>query len=372
MSSSNLKSKDFKLAFSETLKDYVTGVVWSGDGNTLAVTSAVGEMILYRDGNLITLEEGNNQSIDCIAFSGDGRFLATGGQDGKVKIWDSNDSTTNSNTNSTTNSNTSLIATLENAPAWIDKLAWNPVNHQLAFGVGKELHVWDADSQEIVAKLNFANSSVLGIDWHSDGRYVAASGHRGIKVWDSQNWDREPYLLNIPSATIVMGWSSDGKYLASSNMDRTIALVDTESLLSGEKPEPWVMSGFPGKIRHLDWSKVNASTGAPLLATISVDGIVVWSKSADDDTGWEAQVLTNHVDIIQAIAFAPNSLNLASAGSDQWLCIWENAETVSQIITGVDSAFSCVSWHPQGNKIAAGSVAGELRIWEKPVSTEDN
>ncbi|MGD1871478.1 MAG: WD40 repeat domain-containing protein [Mastigocoleus sp.] len=364
MNPSNLKSKDFKLAFSQTLKDYVTGIVWSGDGSTLAVTSAVGEVVLYQDNSLTTLQEGNNHSIDCIDFSHDGLFLATGGQDGKVRIWQNNRQDNRQNNN--------LIATLENTPAWIDKLVWNPVNHQLAFGVGKQLQVWDADSHEIVAKLNFANSSILGIDWRFDGRYIAASGHRGIKVWDGQNWDKEPFILDIPSATIVMGWSSDGKYLASSNMDRTITLVETESLLSGQELEPWVMRGFPGKIRRLDWSKVNTSAGTPLLATTSVDGIVVWDKSDDENVGWEAQVLTNHVDIVQAIAFAPNSLDLASAGSDQWLCVWENAKQVSQIITGVDAAFSCVSWHPQGDKIAAGSVAGELRVWEKPVVTVNN
>mgnify|MGYP001795377583 CR=1 FL=1 len=162
-----------------------------------------------------------------------------------------------------------------------------------------------------------------------------------------------------------MAWSGDGKYLASGNMDKTIAVADTQLLISESEPEPWIMHGFPGKIRHCAWSQINSETGAPLLASSSVDGIVVWEKESGQDSGWKADILTNHAGIIQAIAFAPNSFLLASAASDGWLCLWENSQEVSQIITGVSNGFTCIAWHPQGNQIAAGGDNGELLIWKK-------
>ncbi|GAA6622234.1 WD40 repeat domain-containing protein [Scytonema sp. NUACC26] len=344
----SLKSKDFEEQYSGILAEYVTAIAWSGQGTVFAATSAAGEVVLWQDGNLTALQTEQGESVDCVAFSKDGEFLAVGGQDGKVKIWRDKE----------------LIATLENAPAWVDRLAWSPTSHLLAFSLGRYVQVWDADTREIKVTLKFDNSSVLGIDWRCDGNYLATSGARGVKVWDCQNWDNEPYVLEIPSASLVMAWSPDGKFLASGNMDRTIAVVESQLLISGSSPEPWIMRGFPGKIRQLAWSDVSTS-GAPLLACSSVDGIAVWEKQADDSIGWEARILTNHVDIVQAIAFAPNSFLLASAGADGWICLWKDAKQLSEILTGAASEFSCLGWHPQGKRLAAGGKYGELLVWSK-------
>lgn len=349
MNSSTLNSQDFEEHSSGTLSDYVTAIAWSPQGSTLAATSAAGEVVLWLQDDLTTLQTGQGESIDCIAFSKDGQFLAVGGQDGRVRVWRESE----------------LITILENASAWIDRLAWSPNSHLLAFSLGRYVHVWDADTREIVVTLNFDNSSVLGIDWRCDGQYLAVSGYHGVKVWNCQNWDDEPYILYIPSACLAMAWSPDGKFLATGNMDRTITVVESRLLTSNQDSQPWIMKGFPGKLRQLAWSEISVVQNAPLLACSSVDGIVVWEKQADESLGWEARVLTNHVDIIQAIAFAPNSFLLASAGADGWICLWQEAQQISQILTGTSSGFSCLAWHPSSQQLAAGADNGELFIWSK-------
>jgi WD40 repeat protein len=349
MKAPNTKSQDFEFQWQGTLSDYVTAVAWSPQGNILAASSAAGEVVLWDSGELSTLQEPNDKSVDCLAFSKDGQFLASGGQDGKVKIYRI--------------STNEAIITLENAPAWVDKLAWNPTRNELAFSLGRYVQVWDVEANEIVVTLNFESSSVLGIDWRCDGKYLAICGNQGIKIWKTQDWDDDPYIVDIPAASLVMAWSPDGKFIASGNIDRTITVVDSQLLLSGEPPEPWIMRGFPGKIRQLTWSDVKNNQGAPLLACSSVEGIAVWEKLADENLGWDARILTNHSDVIQAIAFQPKSLLLASAAEDGWLCLWQKAKRVSQIIQGAPNGFSCLAWQPQGNHIAAGGVDGELIIW---------
>ncbi|MFM2064368.1 MAG: hypothetical protein RLZZ507_4039 [Cyanobacteriota bacterium] len=337
------KPQEFTTYYSTNITDYVTSLAWNTSGEKLAATSAAGEVVIWENKEITTLQTATGKSIDCVAFSADGKYLAVGGQDGKVKIWRENQ----------------LITTLENAPAWVDKLAWNHTNNLLAFSLGRYVQVWDADREAIVVTLPFENSSILGIDWRKDGKYLAIGGYQGVKIWNSQDWDDEPYILGMTTVSVAMAWSPDSKYLASGNMDRSVTVLEWEN------PDPWVMRGFPGKIRQLAWSQVTTATGAPLLASSSVEGVVVWEKSADESLGWEARILTNHVDIINAIAYAPESLILASAGADGWLCLWNQNYEVSQILTGVGGGFSTLAWHPQGKFLAAGGEQGELLIWSK-------
>ncbi|MBK1990645.1 hypothetical protein A0J48_024510 [Sphaerospermopsis aphanizomenoides BCCUSP55] len=335
------KPQEFTAYYSGNLNDYVTSLAWSSSGDKLAATSAAGEVVLWENGEIIHLQTATGQAVNCVAFSGDGKYLAVCGQDGKVQIWRENQ----------------LITTLENAPTWVDKLAWSQTNNQLAFSLGRYVQIWDADAEEIVVTLPFENSSILGIDWHKDGKYLAIGGYQGLKVWNSEDWDEEPYVLATTTVSLAMGWSPDGQYLASGNMDRSLTVLEWGN------PDPWVMRGFPGKIRQLAWSQVITATGAPLLASSSVEGVVVWEKSEDESLGWEARILTNHVDVINAIAYAPQSLILASAGADGWLCLWNQVYEVSQILTGVQGGFSTLAWHPLGKLLAAGGEQGELRIW---------
>ncbi|MEA5569848.1 hypothetical protein [Calothrix sp. UHCC 0171] len=334
---------EFAQNYLGTLADYVTAVAWSPVDSRLAAVSAAGEVALWQNEELNILQSATSKSIDCVAFSHDGKFLAIGGQDGWVKIWHDGE----------------LIANLDNAPAWVDKLVWNPQGNQLAFCIKTYIQIWDAEKNEVITTLNFEDSSPLGIDWSGDGKHLAVGGNKGVKIWTSEDWDEEPYLLAMPTVSLAIAWSADGRFLASGNMDRSV------SVLEWGNPDPWVMRGFPGKIRQIAWSDINAPIGAPLLATSSVEGMVVWEKLADESLGWEARVLTNHVDIIQGIGFAPGSFLLASAASDGWLCLWKKAKTVSQVLTGISNGYSCLAWHPQGKLLAAGGDNGEIIIWSK-------
>lgn len=336
-------TKEFEQKFLGTLSDYVTAVAWSPVSSTLAAVSAAGEVALWENNELTILQSPTGESIDCVAFSYDGQFLAVGGQDGRVKIWKEG----------------ILVTTLENAPAWVDKLVWNPQANQLAFCLKRYVQVWDVETGEILTTLNFEDSSPLGMDWRSNGKHLAIGGNKGVEIWNCDNWDEEPYILEMPTVSLAIAWSSDGKFLASGNMDRSV------SVLEWENPDPWVMRGFPGKIRQIAWSDINTPVGAPLLATSSVEGMVVWEKLEDESQGWEARVLTNHVDIIQGIGFAPGSFMLASAASDGWLCLWKKAKNVAQVLTGVSNGYSCVAWHKNGKLLAAGGDNGEIMVWSK-------
>ena len=344
----------FQQQWQGSLSEYVTVVAWSPDG-LLAASSAAGEVVVWQNGSQVSLLSAGVASIDCLAFSSDGKFLAAGGQDGKVRVWSTIPTFKQGRKQE---QEVKLIASLNNAPSWVDKLAWSPTCNQLAFSLGRYVQIWDADSQIIITTLPFANSSVLDLAWRPNGESIAISGNGGVKVWSTIDWDEDPYLIDMPSASIVTAWSGDSKYIASGNFDNTITVLEYGSL------HPWIMRGFPGKISNLTWSQ-RGSSNAPLLAASSIEGIAVWKKEADDKDGWNANVLTLHERKIQALLFHPHSLLLASAADDGWLCLWIKAKQVGQILEGARDGFSCFAWSQDGRQLSAGGQNGELIVWSE-------
>ncbi|MEM9274452.1 MAG: hypothetical protein AAGA80_16025 [Cyanobacteria bacterium P01_F01_bin.143] len=336
----------FQKQWQGDLSEYVTVVAWSDHG-LLAASSAAGEVVVWQDGSLVSLFPAGLVSIDCLAFSADSRFLAAGGQDGKVRVW--------SILSGSGQKEVKLIATLDNAPSWIDKLAWSPTCNYLAFGVGRNVQIWNADSQTVITTLPFEDSSVLDLAWRPNGDSIAIAGNGKVKIWSTQNWDDKPHIIDLPSASIVTVWSKDSKYIASGNLDNTITVLEYGS------PHPWVMRG-PSKISNLTWSQ-RLSNNTPLLAASSIEDIAVWKKDPKDKDYWNARVLDLHDRKIQALEFHPHSTLLASAADDGWLCLWTQAKKVGQILEGTRNGFSCLAWSHDGKRLAAGGQDGELIIW---------
>lgn len=349
---SSLTSSEGTLQFHATtmLSDYVTAVTWSPDGKTLAVCSAAGEVMLAKVGeinqlSLQPLQTATGKSADCLSFSADSQFLAAGGQDGKLRIWQVNSG--------------ELITLLDNQRVWVDRLGWSPHCNQLAFSMGRCAQVWNADDNLVEVTLNFDSSSILDLAWHPIVQYLAVSGYKGVKVWSGEDWDEDPEILSVPSVTGAIAWSPSGEYLACGNMDNTLIVSEWGNL------EPWVMQGFPGKVRELAWSDKTNSLGVPLLAASSSGGVSVWERDADVSVGWESLALEVHENVVSAIAFQPNTFLLASAAADGQVCLWYEAAELLQILEGAEAGFSCLAWHPEGEFLAAGGNGGELVVWSK-------
>ncbi len=328
----------------QTLTDYVTAVAWSPDGSQVAAATAAGEVVLFTSvGAAITLQVPQGQAVNCLGFAADGRFLAWGGQAGKVSVWDIQ----------------AVNGHLHQAHsgAWIDTLAWHPTLPWLAYGVGSTIHIGDVKAQQAIAQLDFAASSVLHLAWHPAGDRLAVSGHGGVKVWSTEDWDTEPKLIAVPGASLYCAWSADGRYLGSGNLDRTLTVAEWEH------PPPWLMQGFPGKVRQLAWSMPQTSSGSPLIAAACVEGITVWERDPKGRSRWQSKVLQHHQERVNAIAFQPHSLVLASGGQDGRIALWQQGHKLDQSLSALPGGVACLMWSPAGDRLLAGGNAGEVGVW---------
>jgi WD40 repeat protein len=329
----------------DTLQEYITALTYAPDGSFLAAATAAGELILYRPKESIELQGVTEKSLDCLAFSPDGQYLAAGGQDSQLRVWSMADQ--------------QLILSLDNSPRWIEHLDWSSDSQKLAFSHGNYVQVWDVAANGVVTTLHFDASSVLGVAWHPITDHLAIAGYQGVKIWDGKDWDEDPYHLNIPSTTQAVSWSRDGKYLAAGNFDQTLVV------LKWGQEHPWVMRGFPGKVRSIAWSEVEAKNNAPLLTCASAEGVIVWEKEVGENTGWGGRLLEGHLDKVTIVSFQPETLLLASGGADGQICLWHKAHKLKQLLLGGKLEFSSIAWHPQGTQLAAGTDQGELLIWDK-------
>jgi WD40 repeat protein len=338
----NVKNPSLELEWKGELTEYITDLSWSKNGD-LAVCSASGEVMVWsNEAQLILPPNDKEESINNVVFSGDGQFLAAGGQDGQVRIWQLPP--------------LKLIHTLNCGSQWLDHLSWHPHQNYLAFNQGRYVQIWELISGEIIATLPFENSSVLSLAWNSTGELLAIAGNGGVKVWENGHWDDDPCYLEMASAATKITWSKDGKYIAASCIDDTVLIWPWQG------SSPWRLSGFSGKIRNLAWSDILSGI-APLLAVSCRGNIIIWKKAKSK--GWKSHVLGLNENLIQALQFQPETLHLATCGEDGYLSFWENAKKLSQNLTGIKGGFSCLKWSYQGDKLSIGGDYGEILIFSQ-------
>lgn len=333
-----------ELEYKTELTEYITALSWSQDGK-LAVSSAGGEVMIFTDqAQLILTGNERQDSIDCLDFSADNQYLAVGGQDGEVRIWEL--------------STLQLIHRLNWGKQWLENLAWHPQQNHLAFSQGRYVQIWDVVSQEIITTLPFENSTVLDLAWNPNGQLLAVAGNGGVKIWEANNWDDDPFYIETDAAALKIAWSKDGEYLAVSSLDNIIFLWGGGNLV------PWRLSGFRGKIRNLTWSQKSAGN-APLLAISAMENIIIWEKAQSEKQGWNGSMLKGNNSIIQDLQFHPDNFLLVSGCNQGNLLLWENRKNLRQSLKQISGGFSCLKWDNLGEKLATGSDRGEIVMFRK-------
>lgn len=343
-----------ELSAKETLSDYVTAIAWSPVGNLLAVASGAGEVCLLKDFVGLSLCPPTGQSVDALAFSWDGKWLASGGQDGNITLWQMEPDVPK------------IADTLECGSTWVDRLDWNPTCNYLAFNRGKTVQIWDADRAEEVTRL-VGVASPQDIRWSPDGKHLAIAVKSNIHIWNAHNWNERLYQWELASPASAIAWSSDAAYLASAIHDLSVGVLDWSKAQHlqrepfNEDELPALLCGFPGKVRKLAWADLPPSADLPpILAVATRELVTMWMQSPQ---GWESWVLDLHGGKVLDVAFQPQSGLLASVSEDGWIILWQAALEATQILEGAEEGFSGLAWHPTGRHLAAGGQRGELLVW---------
>ena len=187
------------------------GLAWSPDGRILATASERGVVKLWdfsTQQNILTLK-GHQHKITDISFSPDGQKIATASEDDTVKLW---------------NLQGQELATLKGFDEKVTSVSWSPDGQILAAGSeNKTIKLWNLQGQELATLIGH-ESPVFSVAWSPDGETLAtASADRTIKLWNRQGKAIET-LTGHQGHVWSVAWSPDGETLASASADRTVKL----------------------------------------------------------------------------------------------------------------------------------------------------
>jgi WD40 repeat protein len=337
-------------------------LAFSPDGSRLAVVvgklNAVdsvpsGEIWVFdtETGRLSLCLEARGVILKTVAFSPDGRKIASGGIDGTAYVWGSEDGRE--------------LLTYHGRHKVANQVRFSPDGRQIA-SIGFEgcARVWDAETGRDLLVLRGHHRSGTELAFQPGRGRLATAGADGmVKIWDTTASKGILTLSGHPSRVFSIAFGPDGRTLVSAGMDKTVRVWDVQDgtmrlRLTGHTQSVWGVAFSP------DGTQI-ASAAGDWTKPDQLGEVRLW----DATTGSVRHALRAHKGIAWSVVFRPDGRKLASSGGElrtpgQELILWD-VETGHRLRTIPDlpSGVRRVAYSPDGRQLAA-CLWKDIRIWD--------
>lgn len=325
------------------------------NGEICLVDVKAGEMDKDRI-DIKKIVDGCGCSVRCTDWAKDGKRLAAGYDDQRVRIWNV--------------SERKCLAVLDGHRESIKSIAWSPDNSLLASGDNASgLRVWDMSSLEkgsvrLLEEKSFGTGGINAVIWLDQNRILCGSDDSMLYLWDRTE-QPEHAVHQMPAhekRVYGLALSPDKKFTVSVGNDRLICLWDMRKLACVQKTD----SFHEDAIRDVSWFPDGSG-----IATGSNDRTIIcrqFDKESKRFTDAYFRLPKKHDNFIYSVACTGNNRYIVSGSTDSRVGFWDREnETLHSIGEEHGDFVWDVSAGPETDGryyTASASSDGMIKIWD--------
>jgi serine/threonine protein kinase len=285
---------------------------------------------------------GHKSAVTAVAWSPDGRRMASSSYDSTVQLWNASDG--------------SHLFTYKGHRAPVFSVAWSPDGTRIASSSwDMTVQIWDANNGRRLLTYKGHRGGLFSVAWSPDGTRIASSSNDDIvQVWNASDGSELLTYKGHRDSVNAVTWSLDGIRIASGSADKTVQVWN-----ASDGSELLTCKGHRDSVNAVAWSP-----DGMLIASGSYDKVVqVWNAS----DGSRLLTYKGHSEPVNAVAWSPDGTRIASASVDSTVQIW-NVSNGSQLLTYKrhSNFVNTVAWSPDDKGIASGSWDTTVQVWSAP------
>lgn len=309
------------------------------DGRRVVAGDSNGILWLWQmpDQQVTRIPSHQQNTIQSVHFSPDGRFLAYASRDGRARLWDLDEER--------------VIADIPKEES--DLLAFSPDGRVLAGTADNEIWLWDMDARRFLPSLLAGTRKILTITFTPNGDQLIGTDYAGfVYVWDWRG------------ARLSRQWQVAPNYVHRLSVHPDSRTMAVNTLNQGIKFYTPAGAEIPSELpREGNYFGLAFSPSGEWLAGAGPEGHVhIWETR----TGRLNRLLRGHTHPVSAVAFFPHGQWIASASTDQTVRIWD-MESGRQLyeLSGYRRSIRTLTVAPDGGTLACGGSDASVHLWRK-------